>query len=357
MKRLLSLFRQDITLITRDSILIYIFLAPVLLSVAARVFVPSLTDIAPTAVVTAEAPQELRADLERFFEVEVVKDMAALEARVLANDEVAGVVPAQNVAPGVGATGTAGAGDARGATGAGSSGYRLILQGNEEHEVAVAFAAGVTSLLDPELPVDFETTRIAGEEPKTGEYVAVVIILMTTVLGGMLAGFTMVDDRSTGAVRALGVSPLRLWHYLLEKAVFILLYSLVAGLLSALITIGTGVNLGLLAIALVVAFTVPMVLSIAMGVYASDQIAAIGMAKITMPIYLTPPVLAIFIGRDLHGFFYPFPNYWLFNALTDVVVGEYNVVGALPSALLALAGGLLVALMFAKPLRRRFMLR
>lgn len=360
MKRLLSLFRQDLTLVTRDSILVYIFLAPILLSVAARVFVPSLTDAAPTVVVTADAPAELGDQLEGLFEVEVVEDLAALERRVAANDDVAGVVAVQN-----GTTGgerAAGASAARrdassAAHGSSETGYRLILQGNEEHEVAAAFAAGVTSLLDVDLPVAFETSRIEGEEPKTAEYVAVIVILMTTVLGGMLAGFTMVDDRSTGAVRALGVSPLRLWQYLLEKAFFILVYSLVAGLLSALIMLGTSVDFGLLALTLVVAFTVPMVLSITMGVYAGDQIAAIGMAKITMPIYLTPPVVAIFIGRDWHGFFYPLPNYWLFNALTDVVIGEYTAAGALPSSLLALAGGLAVALIFAKPLRKRFMLR
>lgn len=333
MKRILNLLRQDLTLVTRDSILVYVLVAPILFAVAVRLFLPGIGEMLPTVVVTADAPELVREELAAYLEVEVASDRRAVESRVRANDDAAGVL----VEP--------------------DGSYRLILQGNEGHELTEAFRAVLASMEGVEVPVAFELTRLEGSGPQTTEYVAAVVLLLSTLIGGMLAGFTMVDDRGSGAIRALAVSPLRLWQYLTEKSLFILAFSLLAGVTASLIMVGTAINYGLLVASLAIGLSVPLVLAITLGAFADDQIAAIGMAKITMPVYLTPPVLAIFIPQAWHGFFYPFPNYWLFAALRGVFVGETGPVGVLPSALLALAGGVVATLIFGGVLRKRFNLR
>lgn len=356
LKRILNLFRQDLTVITRDSIVLYVFAAPVLLAVLGRLLLPAFQDTVPTVAVDPALPPAIQERLEDYAEVVALDSTAEVERRVLQNDDVAGLRPADAN----GLTAAAGAADGAENSGAaartGTAAYELVLQGNESSESRELFqtiAAAVFGHIQP-VPVTFEV--LADSEDNFTAYATLIMVLVATLLGGMVAGFNIVDDRNTGAVNALAVSPLRLRDYLTSRAVFCMLFAVAAGLVVTLIVLGGGVPLGSLVVALIIGTPLVVIIGYAMGLIAKDQIAAIGLGKILIPVYMVPATIPIFIPQSWHPIFYPFPNYWYFVAFENIFIGN-STLPYWPALGIAAVGGLVLVGVLTPPMRRVMKLR
>ncbi len=356
LKRILNLFRQDLTVITRDSIVLYVFAAPVLLAVLGRLLLPAFQDTVPTVAVDPAVPPAILERLEDYADVVAVDSAAEVERRVLQNDDVAGLRPADANGPSAADATSGNAGSSGAAGGAGAATYELVLQGNESPESRELFqtiAAAVFGHIQP-VPVNFEV--LADSEDNFTAYATLIMVLVATLLGGMIAGFNIVDDRNTGAVNALAVSPLRLRDYLASRAMFCMLFAVAAGLVVTLIVLGGGVPLGSLVVALIIGTPLVVIIGYAMGLIAKDQIAAIGLGKILIPVYMVPATIPIFIPQSWHPIFYPFPNYWYFVAFENIFIGS-STLPYRPALAIAAVGGLILVGLLALPMRRVMKLR
>ncbi|NBC29250.1 MAG: ABC transporter permease [Spirochaetes bacterium] len=333
LKRILNLFRQDLTAITRDSIILYVFAAPVLLAILGRILLPAFQDTVPTVVVEPSVPPGIQESLAEYADVVVADGVDDLERRVRQTDDVAGVRRA-----------------------AGADRYELVFEGNESAESEELFrtiAAASFGHIRP-APVTFEV--LADTEDNFTGYATLIMVLTATLLGGMIAGFNIVDDRNTGAVRALAVSPLRLREYLASRALFCMLFSVVAGLIVTVVILGGGVPFGRLVLSLIIGTPLVVIIGYAMGLIAKDQIAAIGLGKILIPVYMIPAVLPIFLPPAWHAVLYPFPNYWYFVAFENVFVGT-STLSFWPALGITAAGGAILVALLMPPMRRVIKLR
>jgi ABC-2 type transport system permease protein len=349
-RRLLTLLRQDLTGAFRDSVILYVVAAPLILAVLARLLLPSLEQATLTCAVIRKADPELVRKLEAYFRVETLPNEQALERRVLRPDDVAAVLVED-----------------------GST--TLLLEGNEQEETRSIYVSALAAILgEPgaQGKVEIRAQSLGGGRQDAGrqdagrqgsarsylnEYVAVFLIMLATLLGGMTVGFNMVDDRHTRAFQALAVSPLPLRDFLISRALFATLQGLAVGVLTTVILLGFRLPYGRLLVALVASGPVAVILGFLMAVMADNQIAAIGATKLIMPLYLLVPLVGIFLPGSWQWFLLPFPNYWMFLSFRSLFVATPQLAGFGLAVAVTLLSGLAADALLAPRLARVFRFR
>ena len=329
MKRIFNLMRQDFSNAVRDNLVVWIMIAPLLLSVAAKFFLPGLDDIKVHFALQASLGQAVIEKISTLGVVEVFDTRAQVEERVLRNDDVIGFVP-------------------------GTDGPTAILEGNEDDgETFAEIAAAALQL--PHNYATYERVDL-GERSQVTEYGTLIMILFGIMLGTLVSGMNMVHDKETGAIKALGVSPLTLAEYTLARGLFGFLLSLVLVVGSALILMGASVNYFLLIVGFVASFGIGIVYGYSIGGFADTQVQAMAIIKIMAWVFISIPVISIFIPRGWHFLFYILPNYWMFIAFENILVGQMGAVGFWAACGLTLLSSAVVIAILAPMLRKRMRL-
>ena len=330
-KRILTLLRQDLTNALRDNILLYMMLGPILLAAGARLFLPSLDQARLTFAVQAGVPAEVVARLEAHGDVQVLADGPAVRARVARSDDVPGLL-------------------------ADGSGYRLILEGNEAEGPAVLHRL-LAQIVYGEPVAEHTVVTREGRRSLLTEYFAIIWIMIETLLGATVMAFNIVEDKETRAIRALGVSPLSILEFTLARGLFAVLLSLVSVVASTLILLGGQVNYGLLGLGYLLCVGVPVLSGYIIGGLADTQLKAIAVLKFFMAIFLTLPLVTVFVPRQWHFFWYPLPNYWMWVTYENLFIGQLGSVGFWGAGLITLAISLAAVAALAPRLRRQLALR
>lgn len=332
MKRILALFRQDIVTAFRDNLIIMILLAPLIMAVIVKVLVPSVEAAATAFAITDEVPAAMVAELEKYGEVTRFANDAELEKRVLAVDDVMGIRME-----------------------AGEPVF--LLEGTESAEVRETYRAVRMLVLSPS-DVSVVTTEDLGRErsPLT-EVLSVAVLLMATLMGGYGAAFNMVNEKETGAIRALAVSPLNLAEFIAARGLFTLIGGAFISLVLSFVLVGLQVNIPLLLLAVLASGIVGILFSLIIGGFGSNVVNAIALMKGSMPLYLAMPILAVFLAEKWQPFFWVFPSYWQYHMLTNVFGSGSHQYSFLFALLMTVGVSLAWAAAMFAPLKKRFRLR
>lgn len=311
---------KDVRTSMRDSVVTYMMVGPLLLALAARLVLPLLEAPPISFVVTAEVPAELSARLGEVGELTVVDDEAAAKERVGRIDDVPGVVM-------------------------GSDGrVKVLLEGNE--------SAWVKEL--PGELIDLWALESSGEALpavsqselgapsfKLKHMLAALLGFSIFVICGISVGFSVIEEKESGTLRALQVAPMTFAHYATAKLLFALALSFVLAPVCLALVFGTWVlPWGAIFLALVSGAPVALSLGFVVGTAAEDQLSAIALLKGALFFYTSVPIAGFF---DLGAWGYalwPLPNHWAVQALFGAF--EHGAVGR--EALIAFGyGGLVLA--------------
>ncbi len=113
MKRIVSIFTRDLKNSLRDNILLYSLVAPIILALIFKFFIPNAQSAALQFAVHSDISTEVVEEFEKYGEVEMYSSMKEIEDRVNEIDDLAGIkVDTED-------------------------NYSIILQGNESHDVEV----------------------------------------------------------------------------------------------------------------------------------------------------------------------------------------------------------------------------
>jgi len=330
-RKFTSLFRQDLTNAMRDNLVIYMFIAPMLLALGARFLFPSLEETKLTYVVESAVGQALIDDLERLGDVELFDSREEVIARVERSDDVPGIV-------------------------VDGGGYTVLLEGNEPAGEELATMV-MSSVLNEGEVATFVHEELSAGRSLISEYGIVVLMMVAVMIGALVMGFLMVDDKETKAIQALAVSPLTMGQYMLARGLFAIAFSTIIALIISAILAGSSVNYALLLAGFLVASGVGLVIGYILGGFANNQLEAIGLIKIVMFAYLTIPVLTIFVPENWQWAFYLLPNYWMFKIFENLFVGQNGPVGFWGATGLTLVSSMVYLLALAPLLQRRVQLR
>jgi len=291
-KRILALMRRDVKASLRDFILVYGLVAPFLLALIVRAFIPTVGGTSLNLVVTQEIGQEMTDRLDDYARVDVVSSREALERRVLALDDVAGIVPDGDT-------------------------YRVILQGNEAHDTAVLPGLVLADILEPgHLEVAQEDLGRVASPLKP--VLAIVLALTAMLIGGMVIGFNIIEDKETGVLSAVAVSPMSRLEYVVGRSLlgFVLAVVLVYG---SLYTMGAGpFDFWQTLVVTLPGTFLAVIFGFYIGAISENQIAGIASVKFGSLPFLIGPILTAVLPQKWHFTLWWLPTYWTYLGYREV---------------------------------------
>jgi ABC-type multidrug transport system permease subunit len=271
-------------------------------------------------------PPDMTSKLEAVADLEYTDGLEDLENRVSAADGIAGVYL--------------------------RDGKVIVLcEGNEGQGFAASRRSLVSAALRAE---DLAYTSEAIEGHSSLAYVISMacIFLLALFIGGAALGLGGVSERESGILRAVSVSPMTLWAYMIEKIIPALLLGLV-GVCAGALLMGRAASLPqfvLLALSSVFVSGLIIFLIIA---FAGNQIAAVGVLKIIMPLFLVVGAAAAFIPEKWHALFYALPMYWQYAAIEAILSGREPAFQLLMVSAVGLPWFIAVILVFTKKVKMK----
>lgn len=192
-----------------------------------------------------------------------------------------------------------------------------------------------------------------GGAPRTGQpgqsaeagladTVAAFLMLSAAFLAALGSGLSIVEERSAGVHKALSVSPAGIRTYFGGKLLFITVVSVAVSAGASSVLYGLDAPYGRLLLAALAAAPLGLVVALALGLMADSMIAAMGAIKLIMPIFLTVPLVYLFVPTGVRPWFMVFPNVWMLELYRAVFAGTEGTGYALPLVATAVAGCALI---------------
>ncbi len=323
MRKIIALMQFDMTNALRDSMVIYILIAPFLLAFGLKLFLPSVEGA--TVRFAVQVPSEPTRALVQSDGGEMWLAARELAERLGAYGTVETFADADGVRDRVGATD-----DAGGLLVSDDGRWQIILEGNEGAESSALTQSVLYDLSRQTRTAEYTVTE-AGSSSRFTEYASVALIMLASLIGGLAVSFGMIDEKEQGVTRAFSVTPLTPAGYFAARGILAAVIGYVVAAIGHVILVGSSVPVGRFLLALVATAPLPLLIVLLVGGIAKNQIQALAVLKIVMLVYLTIPFVSVAVPRAWHWLFYVFPNYWMFRAFEDLYVTGARV-GDLPLA-------------------------
>ena len=297
MKALLMSISREFKLIFRNGITIFMVAAPAILALVFILVFGAVNESALQLAVDSSVPDSAVAKLARVADVQWVAEFSELESRVRETDAIAGVIMQDGTA-------------------------RILIEGNEGaayRDATVAIVSLALGAADESTPYHSEALAAKGTLAYTISMISA--LLMSLFIGGATVGLSIVDEREGGAIRAVSVSPMRLSGFLASKLIPALLLGLF-GMAAAALIMGRAALVPQYLLLTLMSLLVSGMMMLAIGAFAGNQVAAIGVLKLLMPLSMVLPISAMFVPKAWQVAYYFLPMYWQYRALDAILTGS-----------------------------------
>lgn len=297
MKKFFTMIKLDFKLILQDKIALYMVLAPALLAFIFVAVTAGIGEMSPKLAVSGDIPEDIMERLKESADIEVYKDYPALERRVKGADSITGIYMDNGE-------------------------LSVLVEGNEKE----GFAEENLLLIDRALSgnrIDFNSVEVQTTENLVVRISTASVILLAILLAGAVSGINIVSERETGVIRALAVSPIGLVSYIGARTFTAAILGLVNVAVCTVIMGKSAQTAQFVAVALASLF-IYGVLAILTGSFAANQISAIAVMKVLMPVFLVLPIVSEFVPENLAILFYPLPMYWQYRSIAGILAGKGN---------------------------------
>ncbi len=296
LRRIVNLLARDLLYGTRENLLIYSVTAMLLLAVGAQLFLPSLEHSQITFAVDASVPPGVSEQLRAYGRVELHDDRRGLRERVLGFDDVPGIYYADGQ-------------------------YVVMLEGNESEYIRQLPGLIIDRILAEEDMVDLSTFSLGRERSQLREILAMFFVMSMFLVGGMFIGLSIVEDRQSGTIRALAITPLRVSEYVIAKSTLGSLVITVCILTVATIILGpSAINYPQLLLWILSSLGVAISIGFLIGLTCSNVINAIAVIKVNALLITGVTLAFLSIPEQWKWLLYIFPNYWPVEGLDRMLI-------------------------------------
>lgn len=295
LQRISAIIKRDMKSSFRDPLIIYIIISPLLLAFLLRGFIPSVDSASVQFAVLGE-DHYITEQFERYGRVEVFESRENLEYRVNATDDIVGVI------------------DNKGQ-------YDIILEGNES-EGLKAITEDILMDYDGyiDLAVGVQITDIDWQISTVALVGAASLIMLATLLGGMLTGLNIVEEKQFRTISAIRVSPVTTLEFLLAKSVPGLVIPIVQSILMFIILGFTDINWLMTVAICVFSSLIGLIIGVLLGVINNDPLTAAGGLKILMLPMSATIIGALLLPQKLLFLLYWIPYYWTYEGVTRIML-------------------------------------
>ena len=317
---------RELKLIFRDGITLYLTISPAVLALVFIFVFGSVQNSSISLAVDKALPQEMTAKLEAVADLEYSDDLSQLKERVNGADSIAGVYMRDGT-------------------------VRLLVEGNEAQGFAEARSSLVSAALGADR-IEYTSETIEGQSSLAYTISMACIFLLALFIGGATLGLSGVSERESGVIRAVSISPMPLGRYVISKIIPALLLGML-GLSACAVIIGHASTLPqFLLLALCSIFVGGMIIFL-MIAFADNQIAAVGVLKIVMPLFLVVGVSAVFVPEKWLFLYYALPMYWQYAAIDAIISGGSPELPLLMILTTGFAWFMVVMLIFTKKIKMK----
>ncbi len=313
-KKIIRIFRKDIKIATRDSMLLYIIIIPIILAVGLLLFAPGITDSSLKFALLKEDTTEHINYMKNYAQVELFDSMEELERRVSKRDDVVGLAPL-------------------------GESYEIILEGNEAEYLLEAskmfnsfYKLGATKENTTAQILSFEKTV-----PPIKTKLVNMLILMVIMLAGMIISLGIVEEKKDNTINAINVSPVSQNIFIIGKSLLGGSVALLSIILSLLITGYYNINWLMIILVGLTSMILSFVVGFIQGISSEDVIEAAAGVKMIML-----PIAGSIAGYELladkwQWTMYWSPFYWAYKA-NDLILSNKADWGTILICLFAVIG-------------------
>lgn len=326
MRKILAIILRDIKSGTRDWMIIYLSLASILIALVLRALIPSVSESTLNVVVLDDSPSAFTSYISDKANVSMVSDLEALEERVLRMDDILGVV-------------------------AQGENFEIVKQGNEviPMEEPLRIILNAYGKTDTQLPLEIKFSDIGWRMSPIKLEGGILLIIFTTVFGGMLILLNLVEEKMSNTLSAINVTPLYRSQFIVGKGLLGFFIPIFGSLCAALILGFGGINIPMFLVSVVAIALISIIIGFSIGVMNDEPISAIASMKLVFFPIMASVFGAIFLPDKWLPILYWSPYYWAYDSIHAILLQE-----AVWSQILFNAGMILVltSLVFAALYKR-----
>lgn len=297
MKKILAIVKRDIKSGMRDWLIVYLSLAPFLIALILRTLVPSVGDTTVNVVTLTDDP--IVSAIESFVNLETVNTLALLEARVKKMDDVFGIVSKEN-------------------------GYELITQGNEREGSKEMLSRILYRISYPDMDtgIDVFFSDVGWEISPLKLHGGNLLMIFTTVFGGMFIVLNLVDEKMYNTLKAINVAPISRTQLVVGKALLGFLLPIIGTIGAALILGFKDLHLGMFITSIFSISLISVIIGFSIGVVNSEPIAAVASMKMIFVPVLASIFGAMFLSENWQWVLYWSPFYWAYDSTHAILLNE-----------------------------------
>ena len=256
-KKIFNVFRLDLANSKRDKVMIYTLLAPIILAFVLKLISPGFQNLSVNFV-SLEGDTELVGRLERYGNVELSPTLEKLKERVLDSGDTVGVYLKDGT-------------------------YSLLMQGNEPEEIQALAKLVLSGILSEGISgVEFETTDNGKTLPPMTLFGFSFVVVLSFTLGGFIIGFNIIDEKESGAMRALMITPISKSEFIVGRSIIGVAVPLIHALLAVLVFAIGGIDILKLIIVTISSSFIGIAMGFLIGVMSSNQMSGLANMKISV---------------------------------------------------------------------------
>lgn len=324
MNRIWSIFRRDIKSSIREFLLLYIILAPIIIAIGLRFFIPSVNAISFQFALDKNMTAATIEEFEKYGDVELLDGRAAIEKRVAKVDDLIGVLQKQD------------------------NGYIVISQGNEKESSKYIVHQIIDSLDSKDARGNIIFSDMGAKISSVTVYGASSVILMAIILGGMVIGLNIIEEKEARTMSALSVTPMRRLEFIAGKSLTGFLLPLIEAIFVVWILNLKDVSIPMLLAMTLFSSFITVIFGFLIGVLSSNQIAGIANMKFLLLFVSASFIGAVVLPVKSQIYLYWSPLYWstiglikvITNTATWMQIAQYSLcIAGLTALIFALSVG------------------
>lgn len=329
MKKLLAVILRDLQSGTRDWLIVYLSFASILIALILRILIPSVSDSTLRIVVTEDTTPDFLEYLESKARVTQVDDFTALKERVQRIDDLIGVFEQKGQ-------------------------MEIITQGNEAYPMIEPLRYILNSYgnEDTELPISITFSDIGWRMSPIKLEGGVLLIIFTTVFGGMLILLNLVEEKMSNTLSAINVTPLSRTQFIIGKGILGFIIPIIGSIGAALILGFNEINIFMFLISIIAIAFISIIIGFSIGIVNNEPIAAIASMKMVFFPILASVFGAMFLPEKWLFLLYWSPYYWAYQSIHAIFLQEATWNTILLNAALILLITALVFLALRKRIQR-----
>lgn len=309
-KKMFIIFLRDLKVNLREFLSLYLIIIPIILSIGINLISPSINDTTVNLALL-EKDQAQISYLRNYAKVETFKDIKKIEDRVKRRDDVIGIVPQDND-------------------------YYILLQGNEKQS-NVEFAKLLLALYKENVTLSEASAKIydfGRTVPPIKKTLVNIAIIMTSIFGGMIIAFNIIEEKTDKTIRAVLLTPISKGSFILGKSFMGLFLPIYGSLAILLITGFTNINWLQMLIMILVSSTISLLVGFIQGINNNDIISAASGIKLLFLPTLCAIAASEFLADKWQPFFYWIPYYWTYKGNNEILsytsnwqqIGLYSII-------------------------------